>query len=300
MEKETVVHLTNTSIKVIQGSSNASHMIKVESFKEYALLEGTMLNGVVMDEEGMKEVLQTIFKKGIRSTRLVIDSGQILRKHAIVPKLKHQEIIQLCKDELNTVEGDYEDLVYDYTILQESLENQDGMEILCCAIDKKFLKSYIDLFQQANITILSIDIAGNALHKLTSILPELKEKTYAVSVIDGNDVSNSLFVNNHLVFTNRARLFSDRGSVAFVTELTTSITQLSQFNKSQYKDTTIEIVYFCGLDTYEENMIYDVVKNTLDMEAGRFVNTRNVSSVNSVSPFELHKYVYAVGSLIRK
>lgn len=300
MEKEAVIHLTNTSIKIIQGTINTSHMIKIEAFQEYALLEGSMLNGVIMDEEAIKDVLLTIFQNGIYTARLVIDSGKIIRKHAIVPKLKHQEMLQVCKDELNTVEGEYEDLVYEYAVLQDSLENQEGMEILCCAIDKKILKSYIDVFQQANISLLSIDVAGNALHKLTSIIPELANKTYAVSVIDGNDVSNSLFVNNHLVFTNRTRLFSQRGGVAFVTELTTSITQLLQFNKSQYKDTTIENVYFCGLDTYEENMIYDVVKNSLDKQASRFLNTRNVTSVHGASPFELHKYIYAVGSLIRK
>lgn len=299
MEKETVIHLTSNSLKVVEGFINNSSMIKIENFEEYAFLEGTMLNGVIMEEDNVKDVLRLLCQKGIRQARLVVDSGQILRKHAIVPKLKHSEVLQLCKDELNTVEGDYEDLIYDYTILQEELENQDGMEILCCAMEKKFLQSYIDLFEEMNIKLLSIDIATNALFKLTHIMPELKDKTYAVSIIDGNDVSSSLFVNNKLVFTNRSRLFSERGSVAFVTELTTNITQLIQFNKSQYKDTDIDIVYFCGLDEYEETMVYDVVKNTLDVRADCFVSTRQVMC-SLLKPFALHQYVCAVGSLIRK
>lgn len=299
MEKETVIHLTNNSLKVVEGFVNSSSMIKIENFEEYAFLEGTMLNGVIMEEENVKDVLRMLYQKGIHLARLVVDSGQILRKHAIVPKLKHQEVLQVCKDELNMIEGDYEDLVYDYAILQEQLDNQDGMEILCCAMEKKFLQSYIDIFDDVHITISSIDIAINALFKLTYCMPELKDKTYAVSIIDGNDVSSSLFVKNKLVFTNRSRLFSERGSVAFVKELTTNITQLMQFNKSQYKDTDIDIVYFCGLDEYEETIVYDVVKNTLDVRADRFVNTRQVMC-SLLKPFPLHQYVYAVGSLIRK
>lgn len=299
MEKETVIHLTNNSLKVVEGFVNSSSMIKIENFEEYAFLEGTMLNGVIMEEENVKDVLRMLYQKGIHLARLVVDSGQILRKHAIVPKLKHQEVLQVCKDELNMIEGDYEDLVYDYAILQEQLDNQDGMEILCCAMEKKFLQSYIDIFDDVHITISSIDIAINALFKLTYCMPELKDKTYAVSIIDGNDVSSSLFVKNKLVFTNRSRLFSERGSVAFVKELTTNITQLMQFNKSQYKDTDIDIVYFCGLDEYEETIVYDVVKITLDVRADRFVNTRQVMC-SLLKPFPLHQYVYAVGSLIRK
>ena len=300
MEKETVIHLTNASIKVLQGSVNTSEMIKIDSFEEVSLLEGTMLNGRIMDEDNVKEALRTIYQKGIRAARLVIDTGQILRKIAIIPKLKHNEILEVCKDELNTVEGEYEDLVYDYTILQEKLDNQDGMEVLCCAIDKKFLKTYTEIFQQVNIKLLSIDIASNVLHKLTSSMPELSGKTYAVTNFDGNDVSSSLFVNNHLAFTIKSRIFAERGSLAFVSELTTTITQLIQFNKSQYKDSSLEVIYFGGLDSYEESMVYDAVKNSLDTRAERFINSKNIMSAGLAIPFELHNYIFATGGLIRK
>ena len=300
MEKEAVIHLTNTSIKVIQGSISANKTITIDSFEEIALLEGTMLDGGIMDEEGVKSALRTIYQQGIHAARLVIDSGQILRKNAIIPKLKHDEILQVCKDELNTLEGENEDLIYDYTILQEQLKEQEGMEVLCCAIAKKFLKVYVDIFEQTKIKLLSIDIASNVLYKLTKIIPEFSNKTYAITNFDGNDVSSSLFVDNHLAFTIRSRLFAERGSIAFVSELTTNITQLIQFNKSQYKDKNLEVIYFSGLDKYEEDMIYDAVKNSLDIRAERFPSSKNITCIDATMPFEIHTYIFATGGLIRK
>lgn len=299
MEKETVIQLTNTSLKLVEGNVTNTQMISIDTFEEYAFMEGTMLDGAIMDEDAVFDVLDSLKKKGLQEARLVIDSGQILRKHAIVPKLKPKEVMQLCKNELNTMEGDFKELVYDYTILKETIKGQEGMEILCCAMEKEFIKNYIDIFTRANIKLLSIDISTNALFKLTSSMPELKGKTYAITLLNGNDVSSSLFVDNILVFTSRARLFSPRGSVAFVTEITTHISQLLQFNKTQNKDTNVEKVYFCGLDAYEEVMIYDVVRNTLDIEVECFVNSKIVTT-KSTQPFALHQYVYAVGSLIRK
>lgn len=90
------------------------------------------------------------------------------------------------------------------------------------------------------------------MQKLTNELVDTADKTYVISVIDGNNVSSYLFENNHYTFSNRTRLFSDRGTYEFIMEMNSNISQLIQFSKSKRSQYTIETAYFCGLDDEEE------------------------------------------------
>ena len=85
------------------------------------------------------------------------------------------------------------------------------------------LTSYIELFDATGIRLKSVDISINALHKLTQELADLNGKTYIVSVLDGNNVSSYLFEKNHYTFSNRTRLFSERGTQAFISEMNSNI-----------------------------------------------------------------------------
>ena len=53
--------------------------------------------------------------------RLVVDSGQILVKCAVLPKVSHKQILQFVKDEFIDVESQYTDLLYDYAIIKDKL-----------------------------------------------------------------------------------------------------------------------------------------------------------------------------------
>ena len=244
---ETTMFLSNTGLQIIQGTTSKQN-IQIAYFQEYAFSEGTMLDGEIMDEHNVREILQTIKKAGIEETRLVIDSGRIIVKSAIAPKLKKKEMRQFVEDELLETKGQAEDLLYDYTVLG-SRANNEGENVLCCAMEKKILEPYITIFKEEGIKLTSIDILTNSIIKLVNISNNLSNKTYVLTVVDDKDIKNYLFVKNEYILTSRSRVFSDRGSVAFVTELTNSLTKLMQFYKTNYKDETLSNIYFAGLDT---------------------------------------------------
>lgn len=302
MAKDNVIFISTQNIQVVKGSCEKTDMIKIEDYKTYDLGEGAMINGVITDEQSVKDILETIKADGITVARLVIDSGQIIVKNMVVPFLKKKEILNVVRDELSSVEQNYEDLIYDYSILQERLEEQSGGEILCCAVERKFLSSYVDLFASVGIKLKSVDISVNALQKLTQELPDFEHKTYIVSMIDGNNVSSYLFEDNHYTFSNRTRLFSERGTEAFTLEMNSNISQLIQFNKSKRSSYTIECTYFCGLSDAEEPLVFDSIKQNLNIGAQPFPSSKVVFVTDSSKGFnfQLHDYVYPVGSLIRK
>lgn len=302
MAKDNVIFISNHNIQMIKGSCDRNDMIKIESYHDYYLDEGSMINGVITDDQPIKEILDTIHGNGVKSCRLVIDSGQIIVKNMNVPFLKKKEIVKIVQDELAAVDQSYEDLIYDYSVLRKNYEDQPGGEILCCALEKKLLTSYVELFDNAGIKLTNVDISVNALQKLTEELPDLEHKTYIVSIIDGNNVSSYLFEDNHYTFSNRTRLFSERGTSAFITEMNSNISQLIQFNKSKRSLYTIETAYFCGLADDEEPIVMANIKENLNINAQVFPNSKvvYVTDATLASDFKLHDFIYPVGSLIRK
>lgn len=303
MANDNVIYISSHGIQWIVGSCDKSDMIKIQSFKEVKLEEGTMINGVITDEMEVTNQLKVIHESGVKSARLLIDSGQVLVKNVEVPALKQKELLQVVKDELSNLEEGYEDLVYDYSVLKREFEEEKaGGEILCCAAERKLLTNYIEVFENAGIKLESIDVSVNALHKLTGELSDLEKKTYIVSVLDSNNVSSYLFENNKYKFSNRARLFSERGSKEFVAEMNSNISQLIQFNKSQHSPYSIEVAYFCSLHEDEADPVFENIRENLEIGANIFPDSKivYVTDKSKEKEFTLNNYVYSVGCLIRK
>lgn len=297
-----VVYISSQSIQLISGSADGGDMISIENFATLPIGEGAMINGVITDEQDVKDVLEQLKEQGIHECQLVIDSGQILSKNVIVPFMNKKELIQFTKDELSSIDASYTDLIYDYSVLATKCEDGKTGEILCCGVERKLIGSYIDLFASVNIKLKGIDISINAVNKLTQELPELENKTYIISILDGNNVSSFLFEKNKYVFSNRSRLFSERGTDAFNIEMSGTISQLIQFNKSQHSEHAIEIAYFCNLQEDEELLVYSRIENSLNIKAERFPTSSAFLVKDSMKKanFALHQYILPAGGMIRK
>lgn len=303
MANDYAIYISTHSIQLVEGSADASDMIRIEHYEEFDLSEGTMINGLITDDSEVIEVLTKIREKGISHSRVVIDSGQILVKNVDVPSLKKNELIKVVQNELSNLEEGYDDLIYDYSVLRECYGGDKvGGEVLCCGVERKLIANYLEVFDNVGIKVDSIDISVNALHKLTEELSDFENQSFIVSVLDSNNVSSYLFENNHYTFSNRTRLFSQQGTPDFLTEMSGNISQLLQFNKSQRSVYSIEIVYFCGLTKSDEIALSQLVEATLDIKVTRFPNSKSVYVPDKAKQekFYLNDYVYSVGCLIRK
>lgn len=302
MGKENVIYISSQNIQVLCGSADTNDMIKITHFETLDINEGSMINGVITDETDVKATLEQIKESGINECTLVIDSGQILTKNVTVPFMNKNSLIQFTKDELSSIDGSYTDLIYDYSVLRSLNEDGKTGEILCCGVERKLVGSYVDLFESVGIKLQRVDISVNAVHKLTQELPELDGKTYIIAILDGNNVSSFLFEKNTYVFSNRSRLFSERGSDAFNIEMSGNISQLIQFNKSKHSEHAIETAYFCNLQEDEEATVFKQIEDSLNIKAEEFPlsTTIYVKDADTKAEFALHKYILPMGGLLRK
>ena len=179
---ETVIFLSTSGLQVIQGEVKHNN-IKVHYFQDYQFKEGTMLDGVIMDDRPIKEALEHVKEHYIDKTRLVIDSGQILVKCQQMPKVSAREMQKLVKDEFVDVVGQHEDLIYDYTVIADSIEGKEGQLVLCAALERSFIEPYIQLFKEENIELETIDILTNSIIKLTASMPLLSNQSYMLPLL---------------------------------------------------------------------------------------------------------------------
>lgn len=157
-----IVFLSTKGLQMVQGNVSKNN-IHISSYKEFEFVEGTMLDGNILDDQPVRDVLLDLKKENVDSVRLVVDSGQILVKCAVLPNVSHKQILQFVNDEFIDVESQYTDLLYDYAIIKDKVEGKEGQLVLCAAMEREFLKPYIDLFDEMGISLESIDIMTNSI-----------------------------------------------------------------------------------------------------------------------------------------
>lgn len=296
---QNVVYISNECISVVSADVKRD-AIRVEKCFQIPLKEGTMLNGVIIDDYALKESLKELNQYDIKQVSLIVDSAKILAKKASIPKMKENEVLQFVKDELSTVDNQSsESLVYDFAYMGPDESAKGASQILCVGVDRAFIEGYIEVFSAVGIELVSVDYAINVLISLVKELPGFIDKTYAVCQIDGQNMVSALFINNEYALTNRSRVFANRGTLDYENEVMGIVSQLKQFASSSSQDTPISDMYFFGLTKDEEVSLFDRIMDMTGIKANRMPNSKVIYVVDN-KEFDLNDYVYCIGYLKRK
>ena len=248
---QTLVYFSNDGIQVLQGIIKGGRL-NISHFKTLPVEAGALINGVITNEEAMKETIAEALKETphlFKNMKLVIDSSLIATKNVEVPKLKPKELAAVAATEFEDTAGNYDALVVDYA----HIPGPSGNNLFCCGVEKRVLESYVTLFASLKIQIKSIDVGLNTLIQYISATKDYKGMTVALNILDGKNLVSLLFENGIYIFSNRSRLLSERGTDAFADELSGKLSSLIQFNKSQKSEYTLNMSLYAGLDEYELN-----------------------------------------------
>lgn len=299
MKKENVIYMSNECIQLIVGYDDHKDMIKIYNYKSYPFMEGTIINGVITDDYEIMNTLKQVAKDGYKEVNLIIDSSQILSKSISIPKLKKDEIYKVIADELSSISENSEELVYDYAYLGPSIDGKGASQILCCAVERKLITSYLDVFSSCDIKVKAIDFSINILSKLMKEMITSNHHSYLISMIDGNNLTSILFENNCYKLSYRSRIVSARDTVMFEQEVLTNLSNIYQFSKSGENSVPLEEIYFCGLHT-EELGLLDRIYQNMQINAEILEKPSSIYVVNEKEDFHLDHYILPVGFLLKK
>ncbi len=298
MAKENIIHLGNNGLSLIQTENGSGNKIKINEYRYIPFEEGTIINGVITNIDNAREALTDIKKIGAKSATLVVDSGKEARKICVVPSTKTKNIERICANEIKLLNEEFENPIYDYIYIDSA--KTGGNKILLSVIEKEFIQTYVELFEEVGIKLNRIDMSTNALIKLTENTKEFSKKNYAIVLVDGNGVSSLIFNDNKFVFRNFSRITAMPKTDAYIDELVALIIQLRQFNQTQYIEKEIEAVYFGGLDDFEEEALFPIIKETLNIKAQRYEFNKNIVLSKKLTNFAIHRNLIAIGSSVKR
>ncbi len=261
------VYISTDNLVIVKGKSNQKRIV-VQSYSLLPLPEGAVINGMVINEEIVREKLIQARSEGIlprKNVRLVFDRSSILIKMLRVPEMSHLQVLNFLENTFSTASNVREKLLYDYTLIEMEKTKGEGNLILGTAIEKSFIEEYIRLFSGAGIKLSSISIALNSIIQYQKTFNPGRRKTYILLFITGENVFLVMFCNGYYNISNRYRLNSKKGSPQSLMELNHILSSIIQFNKAQKENLDIEYVAISGLQN-NENYYYGELSTLLNIK----------------------------------
>jgi len=240
------VYISNNKIQVLTGMY-AKNKIQVRQVYEEELEEGSILNGIIMNNYALQETLTEMWTKNNLPTKpvyLIVNGSSITVKPLKIPQTPEKNIPGLIKSEFRDME-EIQNLLVDYSIVNPKMED-GSCSILAVLSTKDFINSYVELFQNAKIELESIDLMQNALIKIMKRLKYTQNKTFTVFILDNNMLMQCLFANNNFIMTRRSRILADPSDSEFAREIGQDINSIIQFHKSEQTGTEITDFFLCG------------------------------------------------------
>lgn len=294
----TSLYVSNERLAAVCGVASRARA-SIQAYASAALPAGAVLNGVVTDEKLFTDALTNLrgqLGNRLNSVRLVVSSSQIYVKRAAVPKVSTRKLADLVKNEFSDVEAGDDELLCDYRILSENGKD-GGQTALLCAAKRGLIATYDELYRANRIRLTGVDVAVDALAKLVTLLPSLRNGTFILLDLDGNTLEAALFVLGEFRFHNRTRLMNERGTLESIAEITRIVSSMIQFNTSERSGQSVSAVHLIGTrDT--ELALMNSLQTAFDLPCVPLSDDSGTIRAAGCEPPELAAYAAAIGNLI--
>lgn len=240
----TSVFLSNNTVFAACGSGKRSLSAGTRSVI-YKMPEGSLLNGMITNEQELTEQLRGFWKReGLpeKGVRLVLESSNFSVKTFDLPKIKRKEALGVIRREFADIER-YEEKLYDYTFLQE---RENGGQTLAVMVNRSYIETWQQIFKSIGVTLEGITVSRETMTRYFASCGELRDGSAVLLLLDDMILTSVLWSEGELVSADRKRMFSAEGTGEFYTEISRSVSSIRQFFTGQKTGKTLAKVYLCG------------------------------------------------------
>ncbi|MDD6039420.1 MAG: pilus assembly protein PilM, partial [bacterium] len=261
-----VCSLSNTKVQILEGTSGKR--LKVKRILEIPLEEGIILNGQILDEERLVEMLVTFWKENKlprKGVSLVTSDSRFMTKMVELPIISDKEIAAYIPREFDDVEK--REPLYGFNHIGKSTKIVEEKEVrvenmLAVMVEREVFGKLIDLFKQAGIQVTNIAASMEGDVRLINRLPQIAGKTCLVQLMDGSNLTNLLYVNGTYKYSNRTRLYSETDTPGYGVEVARSVSNIIQFAKAQQIEEPITDIFVGGISpdslSYMEEGVFQI------------------------------------------
>lgn len=244
----TIVYLSNQLVQAVEfrGSTPVSVCQGMAP-------EGSIINGVVTDVDVFIDFIKRFFIKNKlprKECTLVVSSSQITTRMLELPKANYVDLNKMIAREFS--DNSTDNMLYVYHVMGSETPGR-MQKLLAAAVDKSFVQSYIQLFNQAGIEIIAIEPA--IINFAKRIMDEniIKGQNCIVQIHDGLEVVSILFADGCYLFSQRNRVFAGDSEEALAKESESLVRGLLQFAVSQKLEKPVDKLFVCGKN--QQNLI---------------------------------------------
>lgn len=210
MKKDIYINLEikDYVIRIVAMNSVSKEILK---FGEHFIPRGTIVNGVIEDQDTFIKILRMIAKKWKlkkHPVRLTMpDSAVIIRKQLIPENVVNDEIQQYVTFAL----GETIHLPFDRPVIETRLieETAEGKQIMIISTDEEIVARYQSCFQEARLKLATVDISPLSYYRLLENEGLIESDQLLLIQYHVENVVFTAFEGEYPIFTQQFSLFDD-------------------------------------------------------------------------------------------
>lgn len=253
-------------VGTVSGKKLTAQKLYVHRFEE-----PMMSNRKIVDPEAYTKALEEFldhYQLPTKNINLLLSSSLFISKMVELPVMKSKELMGYIPREFNDVENRKEP-IYECsvinTVYKQEKEEEKGKKyqhIFAAMIEREVLDDVYYMVHKLKLKVSSISMDQAKNIRLMGRMPQVMKNTCIVQIMQGNNMTNILYINGNYTYSTTSRLFSDVDTPGYGVEIARSVSNIMQFMKAQQIDEQIQNVYVAGVSpdtfTYVEEGIYQI------------------------------------------
>lgn len=195
--------------------------------------------------EQWKEALDKYKKKHNPSqVRLVLPTSYSSARVTQIPYARGRQLTRLAE---NVMAENGSDWVQDYAVIKA--DRKKGICLCCGGAEEDVLKKIRELTKEVGISVQWISVPMECYLNTLGQLKSYQNDTEIVLLFEEGSVTSILFREGQYLYSTRSRIFSERGTLDFGTEIVRNISGILQFYSTTKSDVPITKVFYAGCST---------------------------------------------------
>ncbi len=256
-----VLYLANMEVQAVTGKRG--RIGKLETIASGKAPEGSIINGIVTDVDSFTRFLSEFWISNNlpkKDVYIIVNSTKIAGKAVELPKLNKKKTDEYLSRELADMQREGEKSVLGYTDL--GITNGRLMQYIFATIaPKDLIGDYVDICTNIGIELRGIYSAECSIIGLIKKLETIKYKSFIAQIMNGNLVSNVLWVDGKFNYINSVRCFHDYGTEEYYEDCARSLGQIGQFMQAQKIEAPIEKIFIAGTREHNIDFYHDLAAN---------------------------------------
>lgn len=253
---DTVIVIQDECILIASGKAGKSP--KIQNVERIAL------NGFGNPIDLWKEALKnyTGRRKKTGAVKLVLPSSYASARMTQIPYATGKELAKIAENVM-AESGDGEALK-DYAVV--SADRRQGVTLCCGSVEDTVITQLMEFCHEINLNVQEITVYVESYLRVMAQQKNLKEKTAIYLIFEENSVTSLLYREGVYLYSTKSRIFSERGTLDFGTEIVRHISGIIQFYATTKSDVPITDVYYAGCQTDDFEVSMDGI-HTMNLEA---------------------------------